>query len=126
MKSIKNIHIVIIIIVLFIFRLFKSGGWFGCVVIAGFLVALFDIIVKLYKTNTNLVFDKHKSRYGLILIGLNLLFSIGLILLFANAIWYISWINNTLVLDEITLLTLLISLPQESIISRINSTIRKK
>lgn len=126
MQYVKDIHIIALIFALCIFRVLDSGGWFGCVVIAGFLVALFDIIVKVYLSNTNIVLDKYKSRYGVIFICLNILLSGGIILLFGNAIWKFSWINNMIVLDEITLLTLMISLPQESIINKINSIIRKK
>ncbi len=126
MIKLKNIYVIIALIVLMITRVFVCyGDWFSTVVIAGFLVALFDIISKLYLANRTLVIDKQKIRYAVIFIILNLIFVSALILLIINAIINLEFFSKVVVLDEITLLTLLISLPQNLIIEAINRSVRK-
>ena len=126
MTKIKNFYVIIAILVLMITRIFvDSCSWFSSVIIAGFLVALFDIISKVSEANRTLVIHRHKKRNAIILIILHLIFVSILILLVINAIINLEFINKDIVLDEITLLTLLISLPQNLIIDGMNKYIRK-
>lgn len=125
MDKVKDIHIFGSIFSLMIMRVFGTGKWFSCVVYAGLLVALFDLISKLYKSNMTLVDKKHMIRYGGYFVALNFIFGIGCILIFLNLILEIPWLNDVALLDEITLLTLLLTLPQKLILEKINKEIRK-
>ena len=86
MDKIKDVHIMILIVFLMIMRLFVAGKWFGCVVLAGLLVAIFDLISKLYKSNLKLVANRQKVRYGICFIILNVFFFIGCVLIALNII----------------------------------------
>lgn len=124
MDKIRDIDIFCIIIFLMIIRFFASGKWFGCVVIAGLLVAIFDLIIKLYKSNLQIVVKQQKVRYGICFILLNILFLLGCILIAVNVIFEIQWLNEAIFLDEMTLLTLLLTLSQNLILESINKIIR--
>lgn len=126
MEKIRDTHIFVVIIFLMIMRVVVEGKWFGCVVIAGLLISLFDIIKKIYMDNMKLVVDQQKMRYAIVFIVLNAFFLFNCILLLLNAMMEICWLNATAFLDEITLLTLLLTLPQRLIIEKINKIIRKE
>lgn len=125
MDKIKDVHIMVLIIFLMIMRLFVVGKWFGCVVLAGLLVAIFDLISKLYKNNLRLVEKRQKIRYGICFIILNVFFFIGCALIALNIMLEIQWLSDAAFLDEITLFTLLLSLSQNLIVERINQIIQK-
>lgn len=125
MDKIKDIHIMVLIVFLMIMRLFVAGKWFGCIVLAGLLVAIFDLINKLYKSNLKLVANRQKVRYGICFIILNIFFFIGCVLIALNIILEIQWLSDVTFLDEITLFTLLLTLPQNLIVERINQLIQK-
>lgn len=125
MDKIKDIHIMVLIVFLMIMRLFVAGKWFGCVVLAGLLVAIFDLINKLYKSNLKLVANRQKIRYGICFIILNVFFFIGCVLIALNIILEIQWLSDVTFLDEITLFTLLLTLPQNLIVEHINQLIQK-
>lgn len=125
MHKIKDIHIIVLIVFLMIMRLFVAGKWFGCVVLAGLLVAIFDLINKLYKSNLKLVAKRQKVRYGICFIILNVFFFIGCVLIALNIILEMRWLSDAAFLDEITLFTLLLTLPQNLIVEDINKMIQK-
>ena len=125
MDKIKDVHIMILIVFLMIMRLFVAGKWFGCVVLAGLLVAIFDLISKLYKSNLKLVANRQKVRYGICFIILNVFFFIGCVLIALNIILEMQWLSGATFLDEITLFTLLLTLPQNLIVEHINQIIQK-
>jgi hypothetical protein len=125
MDKIKDIHIMVLIVFLMIMRLFVAGKWFGCIVLAGLLVAIFDLINKLYKSNLKLVSNRQKIRYGICFIILNVFFFIGCVLIALNIILEMQWLSEATFLDEITLFTLLLTLPQNLIIEHINQIIQK-
>lgn len=125
MDKIKDIHIMVLIAFLMVMRLFVAGKWFGCVVLAGLLVAIFDLINKLYKSNLKIVAKRQKVRYGIWFIILNAFFLFGCVLMVLNVILEIQWLSDTAFLDEITLFTLLLTLPQNLILEDINKMIRK-
>lgn len=126
MNKIKDIHTVVVIIFLMIIRTKEEGKWFGVVVLSSLLIPLFEIIKKIYLNNLNLVGKKQKVRYGIFLIIFNFIFLLILILLIIYLVKDIKWMNTSLFLDEITLLTILLTLPQNLIIELINNSIRKK
>lgn len=125
MDKIKDVHIMVLIVFLMIMRLFVAGKWFGCVVLAGLLVAIFDLISKLYKSNLKLVANRQKVRYGICFIILNVFFFIGCVLIALNIILEMQWLSDATFLDEITLFTLLLTLPQNLIVEHINQIIQK-
>lgn len=126
MNKIKDIHILIFIIFLMVIRIGEEGKWFGVVVLSSLLIPLFEIINKIYLNNLNLVEKNQKVRYGIFLTISNLIFLLILLLLVIDFVKDIKWMNTSLFLDEITLLTLLLTLPQNLIIEIINNLIRKK
>ena len=126
MNKIKDIHTVVVIIFLMLIRTKEEGKWFGVVVLSILLIPLFEIIKKIYLNNLNLVEKKQKVRYGIFLIISNFIFLLILILLIIYLVKDIKWMNTSLFLDEITLLTILLTLPQNLIIELINNSIRKK
>lgn len=125
MKRIKENTILLTILFLIVARLFVPGRWFGCIVIGGFLVTLLDLIRMIYTDNNNLKLDNQKIRYGIIYFVLSTMFYAGVISIILNIIMEIKWLNAPIFLDELTLITLLLSLSQKFIVNKINKVIRK-
>ena len=116
MKVIKDLYLIITLLVLMLLRPWAPGNWFGSVVVAGLLVTWLDTLNHIWEDNSTSN-DKEKVRYGVIftimgLIGLSLL-----ILLVINLVKSIEWLNSTIVLDELTLLALLLCVSQKSFIN---------
>ena len=109
-----------------ILRPFASGEWFGSVVVSGLLITWIDTTNHVWKTNKTLIDTQEKSRYTIALLGMFLVGLALLILIIVNLITRVKWLNYSLVLDEITLLSMLICLSQQVIIKLINVIIRHK
>jgi hypothetical protein len=124
MSYVKNYYVIISLIVLMVLRIFVSGIWFSTIILAGFLIALHDIIIKVYDQNKTIIIQRQKIRYAIVSIVLNAFFVIILVVAIINFIIGIKLICSATVLDEITIFTLLISLPQSFIIKKINKIIR--
>ena len=124
MKAIKNLYVIVSIVVLMIIRPFAPGEWFGSIVIAGLFVTWLDTIHKVWKSNFDFLSEQEKERYAIALI---LMAGIGLVLLvliIVNFIVHIRWLNSSVVLDEITLLALLICLSQETFVNLVTGLIK--
>ncbi len=124
MKVIKDLYLIITLLVLMLLRPWAPGNWFGSVVVAGLLVTWLDTLNHIWEDNSTSN-DKEKVRYGVIftimgLIGLSLL-----ILLVINLVKSIVWLNSTIVLDELTLLALLLCVSQKSFINLLGNIIKK-
>lgn len=124
MKVIKDLYLIITLLVLMLLRPWAPGNWFGSVVVAGLLVTWLDTLNHIWEDNSTSN-DKEKVRYGVIftimgLIGLSLL-----ILLVINLVKSIEWLNSTIVLDELTLLALLLCVSQKSFINLLGNIIKK-
>lgn len=124
MKVIKNLYLVIALIVLMILRPFASGNWFGSVVVAGLFVTWMDTMNCVWQDNSKLN-GSEKVRYGVIFIIMGLIGLVLLIMIVVNFIKNIDWLNNTIFLDEITLLALLICISQKSFIRLLGNIIKK-
>lgn len=125
MKAIKNLYITISMIVLMIIRFFASGDWFGSIVLAGLFVTWLDTMHKIWKSSLGLMEEKEKERYAITLI---LMTGIGLVLLvfiIVNLIVNIEFLKSPLVLDEVTLLALLLCLSQEVFVNLVTGIIKK-
>lgn len=125
MKAIKNLYITISMIVLMIIRFFASGGWFGSIVLAGLFVTWLDTMHKIWESSLCLMEEKEKERYAITLI---LMTGIGLVLLvfiIVNLIVNIELLKSPLVLDEVTLLALLLCLSQEAFVNLVTGIIKK-
>lgn len=123
MKLLKNTYLIFILVLLIILRLFASGSWFSTIVFAGFVIALYDIIHKVFSSNRNIIKNQQKERFAIVFIILNVIFVLCLALIVVDLVTNWAWLDNTTLLDEVTLLTLLISLPQGQIIEWINNYI---
>lgn len=123
MKTVKSLYYIITLIMLMIVRPFASGNWFGSIVLAGLFTAWLSLLNTVWSDNLHLVSQKAKSRYAIIMLSISIIGVIILIFAILNLILSISWLNQPIVLDEITLFTLLISLEQKTIVSILNKTI---
>lgn len=124
MKAIKNLYIIFAMVVLMIIRPFASGEWFGSVVVAGLFVTWLDTMNKVWRLNLELLAEQEKERYAIALISMALIGLVLLILIIVNLIVHIEWLNSPLVLDEVTLLALLLCLSQEVLVSLITGVIK--
>lgn len=124
MKAIKNFYTIISLIVLMILRPFSPGEWFGSVAIAGLFVTWVDTIQKVWKTNNKLTLEQEKVRYAVVMLVLSLFGLVQLILIIVNLIVGIEWLNLPVVLDELTLLALLVCLAQNTLVEFINNIIK--
>ena len=123
MKLLKNAYLILVLILLMVLRLFAEGSWFSAIVFAGFAVALYDIIHKIFHSNRNIIKNRQKERFAIVFIVLNVVFILCLALIVVDLVTNWAWMDNITLLDEITLLTLLISLPQSQIIEWVNNFI---
>ena len=124
MKAIKNFYTIISLIVLMILRPFSPGEWFGSVAIAGLFVTWADAIQKVLKANNKLTLEQEKVRYAVVMLVLSLFGLVQLILIIVNLIVGIEWLNLPVVLDELTLLALLVCLAQNTLVEFINNIIK--
>lgn len=124
MKAIKNFYTIISLIVLMILRPFSPGEWFGSVAIAGLFVTWVDAIQKVWKANNKLTLEQEKVRYAVVMLVLSLFGLVQLILIIVNLIVGIEWLNLPVVLDELTLLALLVCLAQNTLVEFINNIIK--
>ena len=126
MEKVKDTHIFWSIVILIIIRIFQAGKWVACVTIAGFIIAISDIIRNIYLANQDLVDEEEKVRYGTIFIGANILLGIATCLLLVNFTMEIEILYSSILIDEISLFTLLLTLSQKKILRKINNMIRKE
>lgn len=124
MKVIKNLYLIIALVVLMILRPFALGDWFGSVVVAGLFVTWMDTVNCVWQNNSNL-YGKEKIRYGIIFTIMGLVGLVLLILIIANFVKDIDWLNNEIFLDEITLLALMICISQKSFVGLLDNIIKK-
>ena len=121
MKAIKNFYTIISLIVLMILRPFSPGEWFGSVAIAGLFVTWVDTIQKAWKANNKLTLEQEKVRYAVVMLVSSSFGLVQLILIIVNLIVGIEWLNLPVVLDELTLLALLVCLAQNTLVEFINN-----
>ena len=126
MEKIKDIHVFWAIIMLMVIRIFQEGRWVSCVTIIGLLIAMSDMIRKVYQSNQNLTKEQEKIRYGILFIIINVLFGITMCLLLVNLAMDIKALYSPILIDEISFFTLLLTLPQNRILTKINNIIRKE
>lgn len=124
MHVIKDLYIIISMLVLMIIRPFAPGEWFGSIIVAGLFVTWLDTIHKIWKSNLELSLEKEKERYAIALIIMTGIGLIMLIFIIVNLIVHIEWLNSPVVLDEITLLALLLCLSQEVFVNLITYLIK--
>lgn len=124
MKVIKNLYSTFVFIILIILRPFASGNWFGSIVVAGLFVTWMDTLNCVWNDNSKLNIAA-KVRYGIIFTIMVVIGLILLALITVNFVIDIKWLNNTIVLDEITLLALLLCVSQKSFIKLLGNIIKK-
>lgn len=124
MKVIKNFYIIISLITLIILRPFASGDWFGSIVVAGLFVTWIDTLHKIWLENAELNNEQEKLRYVVILLTMTLMGLVLLILIIVNLVISIDWLNSPLVLDEFTLVALLICLSQDVLVKMMTGIIK--
>ena len=124
MKVIKNLYSTFVFIILIILRTFASGNWFGSIVVAGLFVTWMDTLNCVWNDNSKLNIAA-KVRYGIIFTIMVVIGLILLALITVNFVIDIKWLNNTIVLDEITLLALLLCVSQKSFIKLLGNIIKK-
>lgn len=121
---VKGYKLGILILLMFI-RSKASGDWFGSIVVLGVFVALMDLTTKLIASHSTLKDKKPKDRLGFCLV---ILFIIGFIVLasaFYNIVDPLKWLKDTTILDELTLLALLLSISQDTVLDILNAFIGK-
>ena len=123
MRFLKNAYLMFALILLMVLRLFANGSWFSTIVFSGFIVAWYDIMNKVILSNKDIVSNQQKQRFAKVFIILNIVFFVFLAAIIVDLVTSCTWLDNTTLLDEITLLTLLVSLPQSQILEWINGFI---
>ncbi len=110
------------LVVLMAIRYFFDGGdWVGSVVVAGLFVTWIDTVSKALNKYSGVTNGSSKTRLGVVL-GLMILAGGGLVVLMVwNLANSLKWLNNAMVLDELTLAALLVCLEQNAIVSLIGS-----
>ena len=110
------------LVVLMAIRYFFDGDdWVGSVVVAGLFVTWIDTVSKALNKYSGVTNGSSKTRLGVVL-GLMILAGGGLVVLMVwNLANSLKWLNNSMVLDELTLAALLVCLEQNAIVSLIGS-----
>lgn len=125
MKVVKKVYIFCALLILIVLRPFAPGGWFGSVVTTGLFVAWIDMMHDIWKDNHRIVSDQHKKRFGWFMLIFGII-GVGMLsLIIVNLIITMDWLNAQIVLDEITLLALLICLLENTFVTIINKIIRR-
>ncbi|MBQ4517683.1 MAG: hypothetical protein II997_03750 [Clostridia bacterium] len=126
MNVIKNWYAIVALVTLMVIRLFASGEWFGSVVVAGVLVTWIDTTNKIWHKNSNIIRTKEKVRFAIVMLSMSFLGVVQLVLIIVNLVVGLKWLNSPLILDEITLMALLICVIQNEFIDWINNIIKVK
>ena len=102
--------------------LFKENGWVASIAVIGLLVAWLDILGGVYNDNRHL--KRSKQSRCIIVMGIMVIIAtIMVVFCMVNIVQKNKFLNNTIVMDEITLLSLLISLLRNRIVSIIDALI---
>lgn len=102
--------------------LFKENGWVASIAVVGLLVAWLDILGGVYNDNRHL--KKSKQSRCIIVMGVMVIIAaIMVVCCMVNIVQKNDLLNSTIVMDEITLLSLLISLLRNRIVSIIDDLI---
>lgn len=102
--------------------LFKENGWVASIAVFGLLVAWLDILGGVYNDNEHL--KKSKQSRCIIIMGIMaIVAAIMVVFCMVNIVQKNEFLNSTIVMDEITLLSLLISLLRNRIVSIIDDLI---
>ena len=130
MKVVRDLYVLVALVVLMAIRYFFDGGdWVGSVVVAGLFVTWIDTVSKALNKYSGVTNGSSKTRLGVVL-GLMILAGGGLVVLMVwNLANSLKWLNNAMVLDELTLAALLVCLEQNAIVSiicSITGVIRKE
>ena len=122
MKVVRDLYVLVALVVLMAIRYFFDGGdWVGSVVVAGLFVTWIDTVSKALNKYSGVTNGSSKTRLGVVL-GLMILAGGGLVVLMVwNLANSLKWLNNAMVLDELTLAALLVCLEQNAIVSLICS-----
>jgi hypothetical protein len=122
MKVVRDLYVLVALVVLMAIRYFFDGGdWVGSVVVAGLFVTWIDTVSKALNKYSGVTNGSSKTRLGVVL-GLMILAGGGLVVLMVwNLANSLKWLNNAMVLDELTLAALLVCLEQNAIVSLIGS-----
>jgi len=126
MNVIKNWYAIVALVTLMVTRLFASGEWFGSVVVAGVLVTWIDTTNKIWHKNSNIIRIKEKVRFAIVMLSMSFFGVVQLVLIIVNLVVGLKWLNSPLILDEITLMALLICVIQNEFIDWINNIIKVK
>lgn len=125
MKVVRDFYIFIAIIVFMIMRIINPGWWFSSTAIVGFLVSWIDTIEKVRKSNLEFKNNKAKENFAITMLVMCLVGAVLLVLMLVNIIKPIGFMNQSLFIDEVTLLALLLCLLQDVIVNLINNIIKK-
>lgn len=122
MKVVRDLYVLVALVVLMAIRYFFDGGdWVGSFVVAGLFVTWIDTVSKALNKYSGVTNGSSKTRLGVVL-GLMILAGGGLVVLMVwNLANSLKWLNNAMVLDELTLAALLVCLEQNAIVSLIGS-----
>ena len=122
MKVVRDLYVLVALVVLMAIRYFFDGGdWVGSVVVAGLFVTWIDTVSKALNKYSGVTNGSSKTRLGVV-VGLMILAGGGLVVLMVwNLANSLKWLNNAMVLDELTLAALLVCLEQNAIVSLIGS-----
>lgn len=125
MNSIRQAYYAGTIIVLMIIRYIMTGTWFGSIVVAGVFISWIDIIVRTIKRSANLSNGAAKKRAAIIITFLGIIGFAILCVGVVNIVIPIDQLQNPVILDELTLLALLLCFAKDIIVGGIRLIIGK-
>ena len=124
MRTIRDIFLLVIILFLMLLRIWFSGYWLGSVAIAGVLITWMDIICKIVQRNQSLSNAFRQRRFVIIVAVLVVVGLAMAVIMVWNLVVGLEWVNDSLLLDELGLLSLLLCLPEEGILKWITAIIQ--
>lgn len=125
MKKIEKLLLLSAFICLFVIRFVNLFPWVSSLAVAGVFLSVLDIISHIWHDNPSSKIKKNEI-YILCLLTSIIIEIILIVLMIINIVSPRSWMENSLFIDEVTIIALMLGVFQSSIISIINFIIQGK
>lgn len=119
-NRIKDLIVTVVILTCMVGRgIYKENGWVALAALASLLITWIDILFKVYNSNKNLnAYQSVRCVAVLIVMFLGVIAVAAILAM--NIVHRDEFLNEPVILDEITLISLLLCIIQESFVDIIN------